>query len=320
MKTLLITFSLTLMLILPLTTQANPFGQIIYRHPGNDLNELWITDLANTKDARMIFKHDNTISTSDLAVANHHILFVSRMIGEEISQLDLFYIDARQPHAKARNITQGSIDHLWEFDLSDNGDIVMTNSHFGEGKGRLPKGIHLITSETLMKDEPIITTLKEDGIVYGIVWSPDGEQIAYHENNEGIFTLDVATRETALIHRDARYPAYSPDGKKLAFIYRSLFDPQDLRIISLETMEVEQIIKLDDRQGLKNVKWTPDGQCLIYETSNRTYAVPIADGEHIVLFEEFDRAPSSFDWASDAAYSVEPTSRHLTTLWGKMKR
>ena len=61
MQHLLKYICLCLVCILPLTTQANPAGTVIFEHPENGRSELWITDLANTSNARLVFKHTRTI-------------------------------------------------------------------------------------------------------------------------------------------------------------------------------------------------------------------------------------------------------------------
>ena len=54
--------------------------------------------------------------------------------------------------------------------------------------------------------------------VHGFDWSPDGGQIAFQD--EGIFTLDVATRKVTAVTSGAgpyRNPMWSPDGQSIAF-------------------------------------------------------------------------------------------------------
>lgn len=306
---------LILAVLLPLTTQAKPTGEIVYKHPVIDNNELWITDITDIKNGRMFFQHTTAISNLDIEVDGHYIIFTARR--PETSIIDIYLIDGRKPKEKARNLTQGRFALIGDIDISKNGDIVFTNRRPSRPPNP-PKGIHLIKNDELNAAKPNFMTLIDEIYVSSLVWSPNREQIAYHTDDD-IFTLDIATQETILILREARYPAYSPDGNKLAFINRSLFDPQDIRIISLNTFEVEKIIKLNDRQGLNTLKWTPDGNYLIYRTDNNVYSVSIEEGISRILFNEFDTYKPVFDWVDDLLFSVEPNN-HLTTLWGKLKQ
>lgn len=69
------------------------------------------------------------------------------------------------------------------------------------------------------EESPII--LKEN-IIDCPSWSPDGEKIVYGksgESNQGIYYIDVVLNAvTKITDTDGYYPAWSPDGKLIAFI------------------------------------------------------------------------------------------------------
>ena len=79
-----------------------------------------------------------------------------------------------------------------------------------------------------------------------------------------------------------------------------------------------EIIKLDDRVGLRDLKWTSDGKYIVYTTNNNRYAAPINGGPHVIIFEEYACKRLVFEWASSALYAVEPDDK-LPLVWGFLK-
>ena len=66
----------------------------------------------------------------------------------------------KYPDEKARNLTQGRFDEVWEVDISEAGDIVFTNDMTGE----IPDvryGIYLIPSHQIEKPLPKATLIRE---------------------------------------------------------------------------------------------------------------------------------------------------------------
>ena len=62
MKSIHKCFCLCLIFLLPLTIQAKLTDTVIFRHPENKSNELWITNLEDTRNASLLYKS----CTSDL--------------------------------------------------------------------------------------------------------------------------------------------------------------------------------------------------------------------------------------------------------------
>lgn len=317
MKYLLKFYCFCLFVSFPVVSLADPSGTVIFRHPQNDYNELWITDFTNTQHTRLIYKHSEPIYKLAAQKNGPYITFVTDIPGLDLGDVgyDIFLYDSEKPKEKARNLTQKLFDGSWDVDISNKGNIIFTTIQLHRNGD--PPGLYLIPNSELHKKEPVIEMLLEDD-VNSIVWSPKGDQIMFH-NIDGIFSMDLATRRVSLVQREARYPTFSPDGTKLAFINRPLFDPQDIRIVSLANLEVEQIIEVHDRERLGNLKWTPDGKCLIYKTANNFYAVSINGGDHKVIFQEFETDILDFDWTNSISYNADYTN-HLTTIWGKLKQ
>ena len=84
MKSVLKYLCLYLVCLLPLTIQAKPTDQVIFRHPGNGKTELWMTDMWDTRNARRIFKHTRAISEFAVQKDGPYVIFIAGHDDEEV--------------------------------------------------------------------------------------------------------------------------------------------------------------------------------------------------------------------------------------------
>ncbi len=304
---------------LPLTTQAEPTGTVIYTYPWDDYSELWITNLEDTIIPRMLFKYTSEIY--EIAAQENGPLVVmvaGHSVVPGFTFFEVFLVNRRHPDKKARDLTQHRFDQILDLDISENGDIIFTNFHT-DGAPPPKRGIYLIPNREIEKEVPKARLLKEVEAVHA-VWAPEGKMIAYDvEGDHGIYTLDVGTRKTSQISDFGRFPAFSPDGEKLAFVGTPFVEPQNIHIVSLDNPEDQKTIEPAIRSTLgtiSKIKWTPDGKYIVYNAKG-LLAAPINEGPHIKLFENIGGL-YEFDWASSKGYAVEPAKK-LTTLWGALK-
>jgi Tol biopolymer transport system component/DNA-binding winged helix-turn-helix (wHTH) protein len=108
-------------------------------------------------------------------------------------------------------------------------------------------------------------------------WSPDGKSLIFPDHNgsqpnSSIFQLDLATRNVHSITSPPSgwegdlNPAYSPDGKRIAFTRASETAVRDIYWISLADGKVHQLTF--DRTNINSLTWGSDGASIIF-SSNR---------------------------------------------------
>ena len=313
---------IVVLLLPPTTTHAELTGEVIFLHPRSDFTELWIGDVKNTRNARQIFKH--TPGVEELAVQSEgqYIVFVSQ-IEEAFFAFDAYVIDRNKFPLKAHNFTQQRFDTIWDIDISHKGDVVFTNYDTGR-EPDMKYGVYLIRREELETGFPNAELIFERE-AYEVTWAPDGVHIAFHVFGGGIYLYNTEYRGGAsVIDQHGYNPAFSPDGKRLAFVQTALGQGAAITAISLHPRRRLKTLALDADVAILDLKWTPDGQALVYTVNGpdhlyHTYAAHLDEGPHEEVLKIGDAGVPMFDWTNAAAYAVEPTNR-LTTLWGKLKQ
>ena len=306
------------------TAQAKLTGEIIFRPPINAFNELWVTNVEKARDDRPFFNLG--YSPEGLAVQTNGNLVVTTTWHDQLMfGQDIYLFDKEADFPKVRDLTRQQFSLIWGLDISQNGDIVFTHERTGPAPAT---GIYLIPNPELKKLRPKVHLVKE-GEAYTVEWSSSGKHIVY-STSDGVCVLNILTQEVLQISRDGSKPAFSPDGRHIAFANRafaqgrwattytisivSLIGPPNLKTI--ETRESEL--------GSLGLKWSPDGQYVVYTIEvdgvYRNFAAPINGGPHEEFLDEYEEGVWLFDWTqTDVAYAVEPANR-LTTLWGKLKQ
>lgn len=114
-------------------------------------------------------------------------------------------------------------------------------------------------------------------------WSPDGKWIAYSMSfpdyvrtpaeHAGIFAVSLETRQRVRITAPGSrflgdaYPAFSPDGRRLAFFRTSSFGASDLHVVAIDEAlrPVGEPRRLTfDARSAQNPAWTPDGKEIVF--------------------------------------------------------
>lgn len=323
MKYTLRSLWLCLLVSLPLTTEAQLTGEVIYRHPEYH-DELWITHLDDTRNARLLFKHTHDIFEVATEKNGTRLVFVAERDAPEF-RFYAYLLNTEQLHKKAHNLTDKQFEAVWDIDITPNGNILFTNN-IVDGEPPLAAGVYLIPNHELKKPVPNIIQLQK-AVAHRVIGLPNGKEIVYNTDS-GVFLLDISTQEVLRICISGEFPAVSPDGKQLAFVHRSIRGAFEIEVISLETMRTLKIIEpLVPHTSFIDLKFYPDGKYIVYTIHGGPFfnpnditqniVVPLDGGPPFQILEMHEEGVSKFDWWN-ITYTVELVNR-LATLWGALK-
>ena len=364
MKILLKYIYLWLVVVLPLTTYAELTGEVIFLHPDNP-NELWITDLTDTDNARLLYQQTHPIRDFSVQKNGNYIATITEY-GNPNKPYDIYLIDTDNINQVERMMTHQRFNKILDVHLSQNPELFFTNflplrtdKNKADRFGPITSGIYLIPNKEIVDPilpppQPIPPNLEDILPPRGalsprvslikrveaqhVSLSPDSKYLAY-DTLGGTHLMKLDTGQVLRVSIGGSMPIFSPDGTKLAVMYRkvTVFGfLYDLDIYSVPSLALLKTIKniniqLNFLADIIDTKWSPDGEYIVYTTyrgaffeqniSYYHYAIPYNGGEQIrILDDMFKNGVPKFDWTStEDVYSVESKDR-LTTLWGKMKQ
>jgi TolB protein len=170
--------------------------------------------------------------------------------------------------------------------------------------------IYLVTTEGTAKCLDEDTGNKKYGSGYEPSWSPDGKKIAFSRPilktiNNDVHVLSVV----CVMDADGKnvkqltkgwgelQPAWSPDGKRIAFFAKGRVCVMDADGANVKELTKEQLCT--------NPVWSPDGKKIAFMNSppftpKREVCVMDADGSNLVKLATIDPCDRPFAWAPDS--------------------
>ena len=299
---------------------AVPAGQIVFAHPSGS-GEIWIANVDGT-NARRIFNHRFVyIHSLSVQKGNRYILVVAEAIGK--ADTDVYLFDRQKPRTDGKNLTLGRFDWIYNADISVNGDIIF------DGGGEL----YLIKANEIEKPIPKIEKLLSSD-VSALDWAPNGYQIVFIGTNSNLFMFDLITNELSKIVDNADEPAFSPNGKQIAFSKSIVREGQlwteGVAVTSSHINAEPDILHVRRDFLATHPTWSADGQYIAYASYTNldiqnielfqavgNFVVPAVGGEPEPILQTLKGLVWLFEW-TNKTYPVEPSDSIVTT-WGKLK-
>ena len=112
-----------------------------------------------------------------------------------------------------------------------------------------------------------------DLAIEGLVWSPDASRLAFsaRRGRQGAFSLHLLPLDgsppqrltsPATTYPGDLSPAFSPDGRLLAFVRTQIDGRQDVAVVTVEGGRVRRLAR--EQKGVTGLDWTADGDEVVY--------------------------------------------------------
>jgi len=314
-------FSLFLILTqLALNTVAAPKGQIVFAHPSGS-GEIWIANVDGTNARRIFNQRFSHIHNLSVREGGQYILVVAELT--EKAGIDVYLFNLRKPRTDGKNLTLGRFDWMYDADISVNGDVIF------DGEGEL----YLIKAHEVEKPIPKIEKLLS-GDASSLDWAPNGHQIVFIGTSDNLFFFDLITNKLSKIAKNADNPAFSPNGKQIAFstplVREGQLWTEGVAVTSPHVNAEPKILHVRKDFLFTHPTWSADGQYIAYASYTNldiqnieqfqavgNFVVPAVGGEPEPILPTIKGLVWLFEW-TNKTYPVEPADS-LVTTWGKLK-
>ncbi|WP_372367058.1 WD40 repeat domain-containing protein [Candidatus Uabimicrobium sp. HlEnr_7] len=157
--------------------------------------------------------------------------------------------------------------------------------------------------------------------IKGVAFSPDGKYLASSWDNGKAVIWDIEEGEiTKILVQDLRYASqmkYSPDGKKLAMVYRQDNGTNGIRIWNTENYEVVRDL-LGHEGYINGICFSPDNKVLLSGGEDKTARIwQVSNGRRLVTLKGHESGIKAVDFSADGQLVVTSSSDYTTRIWGK---
>ncbi len=201
--------------------------------------------------------------------------------------LNNIYKVSLKADAQPVQVTNHSSGNVFYPSLSSDGKVIVYEADFGLWKLDVASGkstevkIDITTEEKENQVETIAIENEADGFDI----SPSGKRAVISARNQ-IFTVATDKGDISTIANDIgasrnESPAWSPDGKHIAFV-SDRSGRQEVYLVDPNGKNLKQISDLDTDKS--SIVWAPDSKSLIFASSDKKlYLFSVADGKTRVL-------------------------------------
>ncbi len=303
--------------------------KIIYQPNRWHQKGIWISN-ADGHNARRLFNPSLNVTKISIQEGDRYILCVGEGVGIE-SGYDAYLFDTKNPNKDLKDLTYGHYSNVKDAAISPNGDVIFSNMI----NNRFPDGIYHIPNHEIHKTFPMAEKLYSGPANY-VDWAPNGKEAVF-SNKEGIFLLDISTKQISQLLDHGYRPVFSPDGSKLVFIVLTPArnNRKPIREIGMISLDAPGKIKMFDNTRTElycnYLTWTPDGKSISYVFAEvelfliwiarfeyTNFVLSITNGRSKQIFQNIEGGVPALEW-TQKSYPVEPESK-LATTWGQLKR
>lgn len=179
-----------------------------------------------------------------------------------------------------------------------------------EPESRTP-GLYVLDLAT--GDIEPLAGVPEDAVALGAAVSPDGARIAFDAEIDGsrqVWAMDADGTGLERLTDDAFEaiePAWSPDGRHLAYVGYAGGDTRAVVVLDLRSGDTELLTA--EPADVFGIDWSPDGGSIVYQTPDgdgwKLRSIDVRSGEAVTLCcERKDSLASDADWSPDGAQIV----------------
>ncbi len=238
-------------------------------------------------------------------------------------------VPGQQPVKVGVNIVGDDYDSDKIKSLRTSGASNMSPSPDGKQVAFVLRGDVYVTSTKYKTTRRITNT---SGQERSVEWSPDGKQLIYDSERDGLwqlFTAKAKDDKQPLCYADdiveellyksdkpAQWPEFSPDGKKVAF----LEDRTILQVLDLKTKKVVTALpgefNYSYTDGDVSFSWSPDSRWLLADYigvggwNNTDIALVKADGTEVIDLTESGYSNSNAHFAMDGRAVTYTTGKY----------